>query len=336
MRPVSLPVAILLAVSGTPVLPAPAQSQPPTPPEETAGTLALHDPAAVAAASLAEAQRLRAALPAGAAAMIDTAVRSNDPDRVRAVVDVAKETWPEAADAIVSYEKLARREDKEIRYSRIETGSFFDYWSGNLSVGGSSATGNSSSNNYVVSASILKDGPRWRHAAEFDLAYSLSSNDDPTKRASGFWQSNRKIDEKRFVYARFGYLKNFSAGIRNRFVESVGVGSRFLNTEKLSWVLEAGPAARQTEYYDGSSRDGFALRLSNRGNWQFSRYLALSNSNSVYLAGDATVDNTTKLTSSLTDQLTVSISFNFQWEENPAPTYAQTSTLTAITIGYDF
>lgn len=280
--------------------------------------------------------RLRAALPPGAAEMIDTAVRANDASRLKAVVDVAKATWPDKADAIAAYEKAARAQEKEIRYSRIEQSGFFSFWTGNISVGGSSATGNSDSNNYVVSARIDKDGPRWSHAADFDLAYSFSSDDDPTKRASGSWQSNYKLGPRRFVFGRFGYLKNASSGIRNRFIESVGVGSRFIDTRLLTWDVTVGPAARQTAYYDGSQVNDFALRVANRGSWQFATWLRLSNENSIYLTDDFTLDNTTRLTSSLTSKLTVTISFNVQWEEQPALTYSQLSTLSSITIGYDF
>jgi putative salt-induced outer membrane protein len=298
--------------------------------------LAIVDPALAAAASAAEAEKLRARLPPGAADMIDTAVRARESDRLDAVVAVAKETWPKSADDISAYAKLAKREEKEIRYSKVAQAGFFSYWTGHLSVGGATATGNSNSNNYVISASLQKDGPRWLHRANFDLNYSLSGDDDPTKRASGAWQSNYKLDEKRFIYGRFGYLKNFSAGIRNRFIESVGVGTRFAETPRLTWDMALGPAARQTQYYDGSQRDGFALRFANRGVYKLTKAVTLSNENSVYVASDATLDNTTKLTTNLTDRLTTTIAFNVQWEKEPAPTYAETSTLSSITIGYDF
>jgi putative salt-induced outer membrane protein len=275
-------------------------------------------------------------LPPGVRDMIETAVRSNDDKEVETVVRVAKATWPGSAAAIDALLEEVRDEARAERYARIEEKGFFTEWHGEVRLGGSTATGNSSRTTTTASVAIGRDSPDWRHGAEIELFYSFSGDDEPTKRINAFWQSDYKLSDTRFIYGRLGYLKNFSAGIRDRLVESVGYGATFQRGERLDGNLTLGPAARQTRFYDGDLRRDFAVRVGSRVNWDLWRDITLSNVNTIYLAQNGTVDNTISLRTSLVKGLSVILSFNIQWEDEPAPTYEPLSTLTSITFGIGF
>ena len=275
-------------------------------------------------------------LPPGVREMIETAVRSNDDKEVDTVVRVAKATWPDSAPAIDALVEEARQEARAERYARIEEKGFLAEWHGEVRLGGSTATGNSSRTTTTASVALGRDSPDWRHAAEIELFYSFSGDDDPTKRINAFWRSDYKLGADGFLYGRLGYLKNFSAGIRGRLVESVGYGRSFEHGEKFTGNLTAGPAARQTRFYDGDIRRDFAARVGTRVDWNFWRTLTLSNVNTIYVAQRGTVDNTVSLRAPIFEGLSFLLSFNLQWEDEPAPTYEPLSTLTSITIGISF
>lgn len=275
-------------------------------------------------------------LPPGAREMIDTAVRSGDDTKLKTVVDVAKDTWPEASAAIDAYVDTSRERDREFRYAEIEKGGLLTGWRGEIRLGGSTATGNSSRTNSSIGLEIERDGPDWLHRAEMDLFYSFSSDDDPTKRILAFWQSDYKLGLNDFISGRLGYYKNFSAGIRDRLVESISYGRRFQVNERFGGNLTAGPAARQTRYYDGVLLNDFAVRVGTRLNYDLWKNTRISNVNTLYLAGNSTVDNTVSLRTTVVDGLSIILSFNVQWEENPAPTFEALSTLTSVTIGFSF
>jgi putative salt-induced outer membrane protein YdiY len=275
-------------------------------------------------------------LPPGATAMIETAVRSNDETEIRTVVRVAKATWPDSAAAIDAFVEAARKEEQAARYQRIEEGNILTEWHGEIRLGGSTATGNSGRTTTTVGVEAGRDGPDWRHAAELELYYSFSGDDDPTKRINAFWQSDYKLSTNRFLYGRLSYLKNFSAGIRDRVVESAGYGARFERGERLDGHVTAGAAARQARYYDGDFRTDVAVRVGSRVNWDIWKGVRLSNVNTFYITDDATIDNTVSLRASIVQGLSVIFSFNLQWEDAPAVGFEPLSTLTSITIGFGF
>ncbi len=275
-------------------------------------------------------------VPPGAREMLETAVASGNEQEIRTVVKVAKATWPQSTAAIDALVEDATSRARAARYARIAEKGLLTDWSGEIRLGGSTATGNSGRTTTTAELELGRDGPDWRNAAEIQLYYSFSGDRDPTKRVTAFWQSDFKLTDHRFLYARIAYLKNFSAGIRDRMVESAGYGATFTRGKRLDGSLAVGPAARQTRFYDGDLRQDLAVRVGTRVNWNLWRETRLSNVNTLYLAANSTIDNTVSLRTSILDGLSVILSFNLQWEAEPAPTYEPLSTLTSISIGFAF
>ncbi len=275
-------------------------------------------------------------LPQPVRAMVERAAESGDAAKIEAVVAVAKETNPESAaeiDAIVA--AIAERREAA-RVESLKTAGFLDNWKGRLDLGGSIQTGNADTKNLALGLDLVRDGLRWRHRLEAAADMQRSNGMTDQERILAAWQSDWRLSDALYLYGRFGYERNFDAGIARRFIESAGVGWRVLRRETMSWDLEGGPALQQTRYFDGSSENGFAFRGASRFAWEFAPGTRLTNDSFLLVAEASTVNNTLAVSTTLWKALSAGVSFTVQWEEEPALGLRSTSTVTRFTLGYGF
>lgn len=278
----------------------------------------------------------QAQLPAPVRAMVERAAESGDKAKIDAVVAVAKETNPEAAGEIddIVAEIAARREAE--RVAALRTAGILANWAGRVEFGGSVQTGNADTRNLALGLNLVRDGLRWRHRLEASADMQRSNGLTDQERILAAWQSDWRLSDPLYVYGRFGYERNFDAGIARRFVESAGLGWRAIRRPAVSWDLEGGPALQQTRYVDGSSDASFAFRGASRFGWEFAPGTRLTNDSFLLVTGASAFTNTIALSTTLWKALSAGLSFTVQWEEEPAPGLQSTSTVTRFTLGYGF
>lgn len=292
--------------------------------------------AGVALAVVAQPLAAQAPLPEPVRAMVARAAESGDTAKIDAVVAVAKETHPEAAgeiDRIVA--EIAARRAAE-RTAALRQAGFLENWSGRIDIGGSLQTGNADTRNLALGLNLVKDGLRWRHRLEASADIQRSNGVTDQERILAAWQSDWQVADRLYLFGRFGFERNFDAGIRRRFVESAGLGWRAIRRETLSWDLEGGPALQQTRYFDGTRDDGFAFRGASRFGWTFAPETRLTNDSFLLVTSASSVINTLAVSTRLWKALSAGVSFTVQWEEEPAPGLQSTSTVTRVTLGWDF
>ena len=168
----------------------------------------------------------QSALPEPVRAMVVAAAETGDAAKIDAVVAVAKQTNPESAAEIDAIVKSAADARAAKRTSDLQSASFFDFWEGRLNIGGAVATGNEDSFNLAVGLGLTREGIRWRHALSGAIDIQKANGVTSQERITAGWQSNYKLSERVSLFGAFGYEKNFSAGIDNRFIESFGLGWR--------------------------------------------------------------------------------------------------------------
>lgn len=275
-------------------------------------------------------------LPQPVRTMVERAAQSGDKAKIDAVVAVAKETNPEAAaeiDRIVA--EIAAAKEAE-RVAALSTAGFLDNWAGRVDFGGSIATGNSDTRNLALGLNLVKDGLRWRHRLEASADVQKSNGMTDQERILAAWQSDWRLNDALYVYGRFGYERNFDAGISRRFIESAGLGWRALRRDAMTWDLEGGPALQQTRYFDGTSDNSFAFRGASRFGWEFAPGTRLTNDTFLLVTSASSVNNTLAVSTTLWKALSAGVSFSVLWEEEPAPGLRSTSTVTRFTLGYGF
>lgn len=278
----------------------------------------------------------QAPLPASVRAMVERAAESGDKAKIDAVAAVAKETHPESAAEIdrILAEIAARREAE--RVAALRTAGVLDNWAGRVDFGGSILTGNEDTRNLALGLNLVREGLKWRHRLEASADVQKSSGTTDQERILAAWQSDWTLSDALYVYGRFGYERNFDAGIARRFVESAGLGWRALRRERLTWDLEGGPALQQTRYFDGACDDSFAFRGASRFGWALAPETRLTNDTFLLVTTANSVNNTLALSTTLAKALSAGVSFTVLWEEEPAPGLQSTSTVTRFTLGYGF
>jgi putative salt-induced outer membrane protein len=277
-----------------------------------------------------------AMLPPPVRAMVEAAAESGDKAKIDAVVTIAKETHPDAADEIDAIAStIAARKEAE-RLEAMRTAGPLDNWKGRAELGGSISTGNNDVRNFALGLNLLRDGISWRHRLEAAADFQSSAGTRDQERILAAWQSDWKMTERFYLWGRFGYERNFDAGITRRFIESAGLGWRALARPNLSWDLEGGPALQQTLFADGSSDNSLAFRGASRFGWDLSERTRLANDTFLLLDGASSLNNTLAVSTMLFASFSAGVSFTVLWEEEPAPGLQSTSTITRFTLGYNF
>ncbi len=271
----------------------------------------------------------------GAREMLVAAANSGDQARIDAVVAVAKETnkGSEAEiDKIVGDIAASKAAEKE---AQLANAGFFDNWKGRGQLGASFSTGNSETKSVTAGLDLERDGLKWRHRA--NALVDIQDNDEGTdqQRILAGYQLDYKFSDRLYAWGRFEYERNREAGITRRFAESAGIGYRIVDGGALKWDLEAGPALRQTKYFDYNENE-FAGRGASRIAWKLSDTTAFTNDTAIFFAGSSSISNTAALTAKLFGALSAQISFNLAWEEEPPEGLENLDTTTRFTLVYDF
>jgi putative salt-induced outer membrane protein len=292
-------------------------------------------PALLAAILLAGTPALAADLPVPVRSMLESAARSGDQAKIDAVVAVAKETNPESIaeiDALVSgiaAELAAKRE------AELQQAGFFQNWSGSGQLGASVSTGNSETKSFTAGLVMERDGIKWRHRADFLADIVDNDGGADQERILAGYQIDYKFSERMYLLGRFEYERNREAGIKRRFAESIGLGWRAVDSERVKWDLEGGPSLRQTRF-DTFDENSFAFRGASRFAWALSPTTAFTNDTAFFLESAASINNTTALTTKVFGALSARLSLNLAWEEEPPLGLEDLDTTTRVTLVYDF
>lgn len=288
-----------------------------------------------AALLLASPALAQSTLSPGARQMVEAAATSGDKAKIDAVVAIAKETnkGSEAEiDKIVADIAATKAAEHE---QKLASAGFFENWSGSGQLGAAVSTGNSETKSFTAGIDLQRDGLKWRHRANAIL--DITDNDGGTdqERILAGYQIDYKFTERLYAWGRFEYERNREAGITRRFAESAGLGWRAVDSGKIKWDLEAGPALRQTKYV-GYDENEFAGRGASRFAWMLSDTSIFTNDTAIFFAGSSSINNTAALTAKLFGALSARLSFNLAWEETPPPGLESLDTTSRITLVYDF
>lgn len=291
--------------------------------------------ALLAATSLAQPALAQATLSPAVRQMVEAAAKSGDKAKIDAVVGIAKETNPGSGaeiDKIVADIAATQAAERE---AQLASAGFFENWKGSGQLGASISTGNTEVKSLTAGLNMERDGLKWRHRA--DAIIDIVDNDGGTdqQRILAGYQIDYKFSETLYAWGRFEYEKNREAGIERRFAESAGLGWRALNSERVTWDLEAGPALRQTKYVTFSD-NSLAARGASRFAWKWSDTTVFTNDTAVFWDSAGSINNTAALTAKLMGALSARLSFNLAWEQEPPLGLESLDTTSRITLVYDF
>lgn len=274
-------------------------------------------------------------LPAEVARMIEAAAET--PGALATVAQVARRTHPESLAEIDAQVAALTSRAEEERIARITSLRFRDGWKGEGQLGGFISTGNSDDIGASAGLTFAKETLRWRHQIRMAGDYQQSNGKVSKERYFAGYAGQWKLSGRAFVASSLTGERDRFAGFRSRFTESIGVGYRLYNRPDLRLDIQAGPALRQTNYYDLDDEIAFSARLGGDLSWTIRPDLVFTQNTTVFLDSvSSSLTSSTALTTKLRGDLSARASFDMRVEAEPPVDREHTDTTTRATLVYSF
>ncbi|WP_116092174.1 DUF481 domain-containing protein [Sphingomonas crusticola] len=278
------------------------------------------------------------------AAMLAAAYRTGDDATIKAVVGVAKATFP---DDIAEIDRLAAgnaavlassRRDEQLReQARIAAATFFEIWKGELEFGASRSTGSSQVFGLYASARLNRDGLRWRQRFAGRIDYQRTDGNTTTDRMLVAYQPSYKWNDDFYAYGLVQYERDRSLGYSNRETAGAGIGVTAFKNASGKLDIEGGPAIRETDFVGQVDRTTLAGRASLAARFALSPTLSFSQDASVFIeTGDTTATATTAIDTRLIGKLKARLSYNVQYEQDNLEGRNSLDTIGRATLVYAF
>ncbi len=282
-------------------------------------------------------------IPKSVKAMIDEAIRTDDPTKVDTVVELAKATNPEAAGEIDAlhedyrqrHQRKVSRTAEEALVARREAG-VFELWDGKGELGAFRSTGNSSNIGVALGVTAERKGIDWEHHIRARIDYI---QDDVTKRDQYVFAYRPRYSLKgdHFIYGRGQFESDELQGFDARYSLSGGFGYRLADQDDLKIAVEAGPALRVTDFVVGADESHLSGLGSLDVEWKFGEAMKLmQDANAFIEPSNTTITSVTALEAGVSKGLAARVSYSVEHETRPVGGTIGTDTLTRFGMVYGF
>ncbi len=286
-----------------------------------------------------------APLPEPVRAMIDTALASDDPQTIAAVIGVAKRANP---DSVAEIEAMTADHDRDVaakakakadaERERLASAGFFSLWKGQVEFGGSWSTGNTRTLGAYGAVKAQRSGLNWQHDLSLRADYQETDKKATTERIVAAWQPRYKFDPNYYTYGLTQYEHDRFLGYQHRLTAGAGLGVVAANSPTFRLELDAGPAFRYTSFYDGLPDE---QRVAGRGGlhmkWTPWPRLTVAQEVAVYVEKEnTTATSTTSVETLLFGPLKGRLSYNVQYERDAPVDQKRTDTVSRASLVYSF
>ena len=208
---------------------------------------------------------------------------------------------------------------------------------GEAELGLVNTSGNSETQTLNAKLNLTKETEQWAHKA--NLAALSNSSDDTTtaEKYSLALQSDRKLDERSFLYVIGTYEDDRFSGFDYQATFGLGYGYKIIDNDERTLTLEAGPGYRVNAVENGDDEKEVTLRLAETYVWQFSETAEFNQ----YLIVEGGDDNTiskfgASVKSALTGTLALRLGVDIKHTDKVPAGRDDTDTETYATVTYSF
>jgi putative salt-induced outer membrane protein len=295
-----------------------------------------------------------AGLPEPVRAMIDAAIATGDVRKVDTVIEIAKATNPDEAEAIDALqatfwaeqaELAAKRREEEQR--KIRRAGLFQRWKGKGELGGFRSTGNTDTLGLTGAIALDRKGIDWRHKLNARVDFQRSSGRTTREKFFTAYEPRYDVREGMFAYGLAQFESDRFQGFDARYALSGGLGAKVVDTQSLDLSVKAGPALRLTETTDGMNDLRLAGLMGIDFDWRITERLKLTQTtNAVAEAGgtalaiidsrSTTLNLVTGLEAKVSDRLSTRFSYAIDYDSNPPGGKMSTDTISRFSFVYGF
>ncbi|WP_298335000.1 DUF481 domain-containing protein [uncultured Erythrobacter sp.] len=284
-----------------------------------------------------------AQLPEPVRAMIDAAIATGDEAKVRTVIDIARTTNPDDGaqldQLLAGFEiQLAANQAEEAAAmeAEIRSAGILENWTGQGELGAFMSSGNADNTGISASLALSKDGINWRHKLAGRADYQRSEGVTTREQYFASYELNYKITDRLFAYALGQYERDSFQGFSARYSGSGGLGYDVL-TDGPTLSVKAGPAWRRTELVGGGTTSNIAGLAAADFDWAISDNLTFTqDATALVQSGSSTFVSDTGLQASISDAVSVRLSYTVEHDTDPPAGAVETDTLSRITVIYGF
>ena len=280
-------------------------------------------------------QAAAAPLPDSVAAMIDAG--AGDAAQLKTITDIAKKTNPQSVAEIDAKIAAINAAQAKAHEEKLASQGFTEGWSGSGEAGGFISSGNTNTKGVAIGVNLTKETRRWTHALRGFVDYQRQDGVTSRERYFAGYEGHYNITPDFFALLTLSYERDPFSGFDRRFAQSLGLGYKVINTDKVRLSVEGGPALRQTNYTNGISNNTFAARGAANFEWHINDALKFTQTGVLfYDSFNTSTQAISALTAKLTGALSARASFQFNSESNPPAGRKSSDTTSRVTVVYSF
>jgi putative salt-induced outer membrane protein len=219
-------------------------------------------------------------------------------------------------------------------------------WSGRVLLGYLATSGNTDNTSANLEAGANWDGERWHHSLAGRAIGQSQQNSTTAESYKLTYEAKFDLTERTYLFGLIDHNKNRFSSYPEQTFEFVGVGRRFIKTDRHELNAEFGVGATQSDLQailpDGTrvpagSEDEFAWRASGDYKWTitdtswFAQSLSVSSSSS-----NTFTESVTEVGANIIGALALVISYKVQNNSDVQPGTEKTDTFTAVNLEYAF
>ncbi len=209
---------------------------------------------------------------------------------------------------------------------------------GEIALGGSVSAGNTDETAASAALKLTHKGTRWKHRGSIDFDWTRTRGATAKQRFVADYQVDYTYSDRAFVFAYLQYEDEKFSGFDFRTSQSLGLGYRFLDSDRMRLSAQAGPVLRQDKVLpEGSIETEYGGRASARFEWAINGWSRLENDISLVVGSERTTFETeAALRLKFTERFTARLSYALQWDSNVPPDKVNTDTITRLNLVYGF
>ncbi len=210
-------------------------------------------------------------------------------------------------------------------------------WSGKVSFGFLSTSGNTENSNFNGNFEIGYAIGKWSHL--FDAyAINASENNETTAEAHGAgWKSEWNLSEHNFLFGQLSYRKDRFSGFPTQFAQTAGYGRRIIDTTAHMLNAEVGAGARQSERSDGVDENDLILSGGLNYKWTFSETANFTQDFTIeYGENNTYMESVSAVSTNIVGALALAVSYTVRNNSDVLPGTVSTDKFTALSLEYVF
>lgn len=277
-------------------------------------------------------------------AMLETAFKGGKDSEVESIGKLAKTAYPDQAAVydmmLIQYRaRRVKEKEREAEAARrkLAEARFWQNWKGEGQIGGTMATGNTSSRGVSAGLALSRKGLDWNAKLRAQTDYQRLNGRTSVERYLVEAEPQYHLSERAFAYGLGRWEKDRILGFDQRWNLSGGLGYKLINEKKLQLSLKGGPAWRQTDFITGIDEDEVTGLAGLDFGWQMSPALRLTQvASTVVGSSNSQTSSQTALNAKLSGALSARIAYSAEIASNPPAGVSSVDTLTRFTLVYGF